>query len=77
MTERDEHCEACGSVLWGGSCPCCNDEYPYDDGTGVDLDKCAYCRGSGYVNPLTASERQGYITGTEECEACDGTGHII
>jgi hypothetical protein len=75
-----ERCEVCGAHInpsaEDGRCDCCNDFEPYDDGTGVDLDKCPYCRGTGYVTVTSAPDYQLVLGGAEVCEACDGEGHL-
>jgi len=45
-----------------------------DEITDDDL-VCPYCRGTGYVNPLTARPAQ-FCVGTTDCEACDGSGYL-
>jgi DnaJ-class molecular chaperone len=53
-----------------------SDDYlnPSFDEDGKDCE-CPYCKGTGYVNPLTAPP-DFFCVSTTECPACDGSGEI-
>lgn len=42
---------------------------------GDDSDRCPTCKGTGYVNPLTAPA-DFFCVGTTDCPHCDGTGRF-
>lgn len=73
----EECCDACGSPLWGGSCPTCNDPDEYEDDR-QDADTCPYCKGTGYVTVTSHHHpKQLVLGGAEPCDACDSNpvGH--
>ena len=41
-----------------------------------DLIQCPSCRGTGYVNPLTAPSGF-FCATTTQCPTCDGTGEVF
>ena len=49
-----------------------DDEEPVED----EDDICPYCKGTGRVTPTSNHHPKQLVLGNEDCEACDGTGHI-
>lgn len=52
-----------------------DDDFDLDEAQDDDFDECPTCKGSGWVNPLTAPA--GFFTATTTtCPHCDGTGRF-